>query len=245
MNNTFLNNLRSFGSVSDPGYYAREDFLKNYSPQSANPEEKDLYDALKYSKSGNNDPFQIVQKLYSTWKKEAPDSIKGTVFEGVNDSGEGIFDEYLRYKAEDAGTSLDRMTEAERVKFASDVLSPLGTRAHTKEYWEGLDEKRAKEASKVYSTYQAVMSGVDDYIKNHRAAKKAAEEDESNYVTFVYKPGDTFGQKLIDEGLMTEHGLWGDDGDVAYYTQQLRDGDYLDAYGNVRIGEPIRLKRRK
>lgn len=73
----------------------------------------------------------------------------------------------------------------------------------------------------------------------------AEVEDEDDYITFSYQPGDTFGQKIIDLGLATGNGLWGDNGDVNFYTKQLIDGGYLDANGNVKLGVPIRLKRRK
>lgn len=54
-----------------------------------------------------------------------------------------------------------------------------------------------------------------------------------------------FGQKIIDLGLATDHGLWGADGDVEFYTKQLYDQGALDERGNLRIGVPIKLKRRK
>lgn len=66
-----------------------------------------------------------------------------------------------------------------------------------------------------------------------------------DYIEFIYNPGDTFGQKILDLGIATNNGLWGDNGDVAYYTQQLIDGGYLDGNGNVKLGVPIRLKKRK
>lgn len=54
-----------------------------------------------------------------------------------------------------------------------------------------------------------------------------------------------FGQKIVDLGLATDKGLWGSDGDVAFYTKQLYDQGALDANGNLKIGVPIKLKRRK
>jgi hypothetical protein len=54
-----------------------------------------------------------------------------------------------------------------------------------------------------------------------------------------------FGQKIVDLGLATDKGLWGSNGDVAFYTQQLYDQGALDANGNLKIGVPIKLKRRK
>lgn len=54
-----------------------------------------------------------------------------------------------------------------------------------------------------------------------------------------------FGQKIVDLGLATDKGLWGSNGDVAFYTQQLYEQGALDANGNLKIGVPIKLKRRK
>lgn len=59
---------------------------------------------------------------------------------------------------------------------------------------------------------------------------------------YTYKNGDTFGNVLKNLGLTTNKGLWGSDGDVAYYTQQLRD---QGINGNIPVGTTIRLKKRK
>lgn len=64
-------------------------------------------------------------------------------------------------------------------------------------------------------------------------------------VKYTYKKGDTFGQVICDLGLKTEHGLWGPDGDVAYYTQQLVKQGALDSNGNIPIGTEIVLTPRK
>ena len=67
------------------------------------------------------------------------------------------------------------------------------------------------------------------------------EEDEDT-IEYTYKRGDTFGQVIKDLGLKTDKGLWGSDGDVAYYTKQLRQQGIP---GMIPIGTKIRLKRRK
>lgn len=61
-------------------------------------------------------------------------------------------------------------------------------------------------------------------------------------VSYTYKKGDTFGQVILDLGLNTSHGLWGSDGDVAYYTEQLHA---QGIYGNIPIGTTIYLTPRK
>lgn len=67
-------------------------------------------------------------------------------------------------------------------------------------------------------------------------------EDASDYIEYTYKRGDTFGQVIKDLGLTTKKGLWGSDGDVAYYTKQLREQGIP---GMVPVGKTIRLRRRK
>lgn len=66
--------------------------------------------------------------------------------------------------------------------------------------------------------------------------KPATKKDDS--VSYVYKSGDTFGQVIVNLGLKTSHGLWGPDGDVAYYTAQL------GIAGNIPIGTKLKFKRR-
>ena len=63
----------------------------------------------------------------------------------------------------------------------------------------------------------------------------------SNEVSYTYKTGDTFGQVILNLGLQTNHGLWGEDGDVAFYTNQLHE---QGIYGNIPVGTTIKLRRR-
>lgn len=76
---------------------------------------------------------------------------------------------------------------------------------------------------------------------------KQPEEKESaeDVVTYTYKPGDTFGQVLLNLGLSDGTNLWGQGGDVDFYTQQLREQNALNSMGNIPIGTTIRLRRRK
>lgn len=61
-------------------------------------------------------------------------------------------------------------------------------------------------------------------------------------VSYTYKAGDTFGQVIKDLGLATDNGLWGGNGDVAYYTNQLHE---QGIYGNIPVGTTIKLTRRQ
>lgn len=63
-----------------------------------------------------------------------------------------------------------------------------------------------------------------------------------DFVSYTYKPGDTFGRVLMKMGLSDGRNLWGPGGDVEYYTKQLND---QGIYGNIPIGRTINLRRRK
>lgn len=58
---------------------------------------------------------------------------------------------------------------------------------------------------------------------------------------YTYKPGDNFGQVIKDLGLESGNGLWGENGDVAYYMKQLNDQGIT---GGIPAGTTIRLKHR-
>lgn len=81
--------------------------------------------------------------------------------------------------------------------------------------------------------------------KAEEEAKKKAEEEEGEKIAYTYKPGDTFGQVLLNLGLSDGTNLWGPGGDVEYYTQQLIEQGMLDERGNVKLGIPFYLRRRK
>lgn len=65
----------------------------------------------------------------------------------------------------------------------------------------------------------------------------------SHTTTYSYKKGDYFSKVLVTLGLDEGH-LWGEDGTVKYYTEQLIEQDMLDINGNVKIGIPFTLTRR-
>lgn len=94
-----------------------------------------------------------------------------------------------------------------------------------------------------YASYEdpAVIQQRRDEYEN-RVKESEKQTNSADYIEYTYKPGDTFGQVILDNGLATTRGLWGDDGDVAYYTKQLHDAGI---WGNIPIGTKIRLKKRK
>lgn len=62
-------------------------------------------------------------------------------------------------------------------------------------------------------------------------------------IFYTYKQGDTFGQVISDLGLKSKYGLWDPvNGDVAYYTNQLREQGIT---GNIPVGKTIKLTPRK
>lgn len=103
-----------------------------------------------------------------------------------------------------------------------------------------INRRAAKIVEENRSKEKAAQQKVDE-----TPSKEQTKENPDDYVEFTYVPGDTFGQKILDLGIGTDNGLWGENGDVAFYTQQLIDGGYLDDNGNVKLGVPIRLKKRK
>ena len=68
-------------------------------------------------------------------------------------------------------------------------------------------------------------------------------EPEDGSVDYKYVAGDYFSKVLVNLGL-DEGELWGINGTVLYYTQQLIDQNALDINGNVIIGKPFVLIRR-
>lgn len=62
-------------------------------------------------------------------------------------------------------------------------------------------------------------------------------------VTYTYVKGDYFSKVLVKLGY-DENNLWGENGSVKYYTNQLVQQNVLDRNGNVFIGVPFTLKRR-
>lgn len=65
----------------------------------------------------------------------------------------------------------------------------------------------------------------------------------SNQIAYTYVKGDYFSKVLKKLGL-DEKNLWGKNGTVKYYTQQLVEQGVLDKRGNVKIGVPFTLTRR-
>lgn len=100
------------------------------------------------------------------------------------------------------------------------------------------------ETNKIYDTEtgEELFRSADGKLMSRKEIEDAAKDSSDEYVEYTYKPGDTFGQVILDLGINTNKGLWGSDGDVAFYTKQLRQQGIP---GMVPIGTKIRLKKRK
>lgn len=96
--------------------------------------------------------------------------------------------------------------------------------------------------SEVVKAVEETNNSSDTTAKEEKPVEEESSED---VITYTYKPGDTFGRVLVNLGLSDGSNLWGPGGDVDFYTQQLRDQDMLDFNGNVKLGVPFKLRRRK
>lgn len=99
--------------------------------------------------------------------------------------------------------------------------------------------------NKTDSTETVEVKAEEEPAKPEEPKKPEEKESAEDIVTYTYKPGDTFGQVLLNLGLSDGTNLWGQGGDVDFYTQQLREQNALNSLGNIPIGTTIRLRRRK
>lgn len=123
-----------------------------------------------------------------------------------------------------------------------------------------VDKYNEEHNSALNSGYDAIINA-DKYLENKRPGEEGGgsgsssgggstsgttDEEVSFTVSSANDPNYRgFGQKIVDLGLATDKGLWGSDGDVQFYTKQLYDQGALDSRGNLKIGVPIKLKKRK
>lgn len=87
------------------------------------------------------------------------------------------------------------------------------------------------------------------WIVPEPAPAPAPEPAQSNTVSYTYVKGDYFSKVIKNLGLATNNGLWGANGDVAYYNKQLEKQGlvvykYGKYWGNIPIGTTITLDRR-
>lgn len=178
-------------------------------------------------------------------------------------------------KKQSTGEKIARGAGASLIPGALTAMGPLGwlgatigfgaaaaSDSNSKKSLSDLEKKYTEEHNNALNTAFDAFENADKYLSNRdkvgagagagastggNSSTAAASGDE---VTFQLDRANDpnykgFGQKIVDLGLATDKGLWGSNGDVAFYTKQLYDQGALDANGNLKIGVPIKLKRRK
>ena len=159
--------------------------------------------------------------------------------------------------------AIEKWTEKEN-KAISDLASPFvkafrdaskgvddfinkitGQRYLTEEEQEAL--KKELRGEKVTTGEEKSEGTADTGTKTSATTENKSTFDPNDAISYTYKKGDTFGQVIKNLGLQTSNGLWGPNGDVEYYTQQLIDqGVWPDGVrGNIPIGTTIKLTKRK
>ena len=178
-------------------------------------------------------------------------------------------------REQSTGEKVARGVGASLIPGALNVMGPLGwasaafgfgaaanADSKSRKSLSELKEKYVKEHNGAINTAFDAFENADKYLANRDKVgtgtgggsqsntTDGSSDTTSEEVTFTLPRANDpsyrgFGQKIIDLGLATDKGLWGSDGDVQFYTKQLYDQGALDANGNLKIGVPIKLKRRK
>lgn len=81
------------------------------------------------------------------------------------------------------------------------------------------------------------------YVKPAPTPAPTPTPEPAKQITYTYVKGDYFSKVLVKLSL-DEGKLWGKDGTVRFYTNQLIQQNVLDRRGNVIIGKPFTLTRR-
>lgn len=139
-----------------------------------------------------------------------------------------------------------------------------GADANARKSLSELEQKYAEEHDGALNTAFDAFENADKYLANRdkvgagkssqgttaSTSSETSKSGDADTVTFTLPRANDpsyrgFGQKIVDLGLATDKGLWGADGDVQFYTKQLYEQGALDRNGNLKIGVPIKLRRRK
>lgn len=178
-------------------------------------------------------------------------------------------------REQSTGEKVARGVGASLIPGALNVMGPLGwasaafgfgaaanADSKSRKSLSELKEKYVKEHNGAINTAFDAFENADKYLANRDKVSTGtgggsqsnttdgSSDTTSEEVIFTLPRANDpsyrgFGQKIVDLGLATNKGLWGSDGDVQFYTKQLYDQGALDANGNLKIGVPIKLKRRK
>lgn len=213
-------------------------------------------DFLSQMQEEQNFGFSDYIRKYGTEKQQK-------AYEKVKRNAEGALDRNKNpYRA---GLRAALMTEATPWFIANEI----GTNIEQNAAKETLNAANAdynnwlKEANKsgydLFDNYENYIGSNSDNASGETAntanATKASatggtSSSDGDVVTFQLDRANDpnykgFGQKIVDLGLATDNGLWGSNGDVAFYTKQLYEQGAVDKNGNLKIGVPIKLRRRR
>ena len=156
--------------------------------------------------------------------------------------------------SEEAISAMKRKLENDMAEYGDQIKR--GKELMTTGYDNYVAEQNGKNRYDIFENYESYSTSAANRNKNKKDSSKSgdskssgssSDSSDSDTVEFTLTRGNDpnykgFGQKIVDLGLATSNGLWGENGDVAYYTKQLND---QGIYGNLPIGKKITLKRRK
>lgn len=178
-------------------------------------------------------------------------------------------------REQSTGEKVARGVGASLIPGALNVMGPLGwasaafgfgaaanADSKSRKSLSELKEKYVKEHNGAINTAFDAFENADKYLANRDKVSKGtgggsqsntadgSSDTTSEEVTFTLPRANDpsyrgFGQKIVDLGLATNKGLWGSDGDVQFYTKQLYEQGAVDKNGNLKIGVPIKLRRRR
>lgn len=178
-------------------------------------------------------------------------------------------------REQSTGEKVARGVGASLIPGALNVMGPLGwasaafgfgaaanADSKSRKSLSELKEKYVKEHNGAINTAFDAFENADKYLANRDKVSAGtgggsqsnttdgSSDTTSEEVTFTLPRANDpsyrgFGQKIVDLGLATNKGLWGSDGDVQFYTKQLYEQGAVDKNGNLKIGVPIKLRRRR
>lgn len=178
-------------------------------------------------------------------------------------------------REQSTGEKVARGVGASLIPGALNVMGPLGwasaafgfgaaanADSKSRKSLSDLKEKYVKEHNGAINTAFDAFENADKYLANRDKVSTGtgggsqsnttdgSSDTTSEEVTFTLPRANDpsyrgFGQKIVDLGLATNKGLWGSDGDVQFYTKQLYEQGAVDKNGNLKIGVPIKLRRRR
>lgn len=238
----FLNNYSTDGDISLGGYLKRKgdndavkswEFMQNYS-NLKKQREKERSEAVN-----NANGAALTMGAAGLGAGSATGFLPAGLALGALGLGAGALNKIGTITGEDMKTLKDKN---DYNKAYDSTWGKYGDE-YSKYYGNAMDDLES--AIEKYGTAKPVAKKEEE-----KKASSKKESDDSDTVTFILPRANDpnyrgFGQKILDLGLATDKGLWGADGDVQFYTKQLYEQGALDKNGNLKIGVPIKLRRRK